>query len=124
MITESTPTRATQGEKQSQDSSEAHLGVLIVANILADASIERGKTYIRRRSIDSSRVSTAAKKFSTAEDIHDKDQVSTDEQIAKKLHDEEKERVAARAEQEKIDFEKALELQRQLDERKDIDDID
>ncbi|GJT64134.1 putative reverse transcriptase domain-containing protein [Tanacetum coccineum] len=98
VFTESTPTKATQGEEQSQDSSDAHLGVLSAAKILADASRER--------------------------DIHDKDQVSTDEQIAKKLHDEEKERAAAREEQEMIDFEKALKLQRQLDEREATNDID
>ncbi|GKE59689.1 hypothetical protein Tco_1498874, partial [Tanacetum coccineum] len=78
-------------------------------------------TYTRR-STNSSRVSTAAEIFSTAEDVQDKEQVSTDEQIAQKLHDEEMARVVAREEQERIDFEKALELQKQLDEKED--DID
>ncbi|GJS14515.1 hypothetical protein Tco_0408987 [Tanacetum coccineum] len=117
-------TEFTQGEEQSQDSFDAHLGVLSAAKILADASRERVKTYIRRRSNDSSRVSTAAGIFSTAEDVHDKEQFSNDEQIAQKLHDEEKARAATREEQERIDFEKALKLQRQLDEREDTDDID
>ncbi|GJT04375.1 hypothetical protein Tco_0838837 [Tanacetum coccineum] len=111
VFTEFTPTKATQGEEQSQDSSDAHLGVLSAVKILADASREREKTYTRRRrSTDSSRVSTAAGIFSTAEDVHDKEQFSTDEQIAQKLHDEEKARAAAREEQERIDFEKALKL--------------
>ncbi|GKG27950.1 hypothetical protein Tco_0406277, partial [Tanacetum coccineum] len=109
-FTEFTPTKATHGEEQSQESSDAHLGVLSAAKILADASRETVKTYIRRRSTDSSRVSTAVGIFSTAEDVHDKEQFSTDEQIAQKLHDEEKARVAAREEQERIDFEKALKL--------------
>nr|GEW24715.1 hypothetical protein [Tanacetum cinerariifolium] len=42
--------------------------------------------------------------------------------IAQKLHDEEVQKVTARDEQERADMEKALELQRQLDERED--DID
>nr|GEV56465.1 reverse transcriptase domain-containing protein [Tanacetum cinerariifolium] len=45
-----------------------------------------------------------------------------DEKIAQKLHDEEVRKVAARDEQKRGDMEKALELQRQLDERED--DID
>nr|GEU71003.1 hypothetical protein [Tanacetum cinerariifolium] len=45
-----------------------------------------------------------------------------DEKIAQKLHDEEVQKVATRDEQERADIEKALELQRQLDERED--DID
>nr|GFB04823.1 hypothetical protein [Tanacetum cinerariifolium] len=45
-----------------------------------------------------------------------------DEKIAQKLHDEEVRKVAARDEQKRCDMEKALELQRQLDERED--DID
>nr|GEW16578.1 hypothetical protein [Tanacetum cinerariifolium] len=40
-----------------------------------------------------------------------------DEKIAQKLHDEEVKKVTARDEQERADMEKALELQRQLDER-------
>ncbi|GKC60832.1 hypothetical protein Tco_1088430, partial [Tanacetum coccineum] len=39
-----TPTKVAQGEEQSQESSEAKLGVLSVAKILADASRERVKT--------------------------------------------------------------------------------
>ncbi|GJU01516.1 hypothetical protein Tco_1111854 [Tanacetum coccineum] len=76
VFTEVTPTKDTQGEVQCQDSSDAQLGVLNAAKILADASRKRVKIYTRRRkSTDSSRVSTAAGIFSTAEDIHDKDQL-------------------------------------------------
>nr|GEW25085.1 hypothetical protein [Tanacetum cinerariifolium] len=45
-----------------------------------------------------------------------------DEKIAQKLHDEEVRKGAARDEQERVDNKKALELQRQLDEKED--DID
>nr|GFC14313.1 hypothetical protein [Tanacetum cinerariifolium] len=41
------------------------------------------------------------------------------EKIAQKLHDEEVRKVTAKDEQERADMEKALELQRQLDERED-----
>ncbi|GKB60416.1 hypothetical protein Tco_0916602 [Tanacetum coccineum] len=117
-----TPTKIPQGEEQSQESSEVHLDVLSAAKILADASRERVKTYksyTRRRSTDSSRVSTAGGLFSTAKEI-----VNTDEEIAQKLNEEEMAKAAARKEQEGIDFEKALELQKQLDERKQTDNID
>ncbi|GJS51076.1 hypothetical protein Tco_0624438 [Tanacetum coccineum] len=96
-----TPTKAPQGEEQSQESFEAQLSVLSAAKILADASRERVKTYNRkRRSTDSSRDSTAGGLFSTAEEVQ------------------------AREEHERIDFEKALELQKQLDEREETDNID
>nr|GEW42315.1 hypothetical protein [Tanacetum cinerariifolium] len=45
-----------------------------------------------------------------------------DEKIAQKLHDEEVQKATARDEQKRVDMEKALELQKQLDERED--DID
>ncbi|GKF00576.1 hypothetical protein Tco_0023926 [Tanacetum coccineum] len=64
-----TPTKVTQGEEQYQESSEAQLSVLSAAKILADASIEKVKTYTRRRSTDSSRDSTAGGLFSTAEEV-------------------------------------------------------
>ncbi|GKC92256.1 hypothetical protein Tco_1157698, partial [Tanacetum coccineum] len=77
------------------------LGVLSAAKILTDASSKKVKTYTRRRrSIDSSRVSTIEGLFSTAEELQ------------------------AKEEQERADFEKALELQRQVDERKEAEDID
>ncbi|GKB85971.1 hypothetical protein Tco_0958243 [Tanacetum coccineum] len=108
-----TPTKVSQGEEQSQESSEVQLDVLSAAKILADASRERVKTYKsytrRRRSTVSSRDSTAGGLFSTAEEI-----LSTDERIAQKLNEEEMAKAAAREDQEKIKFKKALELQKQL----------
>ncbi|GJW35643.1 hypothetical protein Tco_0058563 [Tanacetum coccineum] len=95
-----------------------------LAKILADASRERVKTYTRRRSTDSSRDSTAGGLFSTAEEVQGKEQISTNEKVAQKLNDKEMARAAAREEQERIDFEKALELQKQLDEREETDNID
>ncbi|GJR10177.1 hypothetical protein Tco_0792829 [Tanacetum coccineum] len=95
-----TPTKVTQGEEQCQKSSEAQLSVLSAAKILADASREKVKTYTRRRSTDSSRDSTAEGLFSTAEEVQGKEQISTDIM--------EMARVAVREEQERIDFEKAL----------------
>ncbi|GJW54398.1 hypothetical protein Tco_0098483 [Tanacetum coccineum] len=118
-----TPTKVSQGEEQSQDGSEVQLDVLSAAKILADVSRERVKTYKsytrKRRSTVSSRDSTAGGLFSTAEEI-----LSTDERIAQKLNEEEMAKAAAREEQERIDFEKALELQKQLDEREETDNID
>ncbi|GKE97942.1 hypothetical protein Tco_0021293 [Tanacetum coccineum] len=111
-----TPTKVTQGEEQCQESSEAQLSVLSAAKILADASREKVKTYTRRRSTDSSRDSTAGGLFSTAEEVQGKEQISTNKM--------EMARAAAREEQERIDFEKSLELQKQLDERKETDNID
>ncbi|GJT01170.1 hypothetical protein Tco_0822339 [Tanacetum coccineum] len=100
-----TPTKVPQSEEQSQDTSEVQLDVLSAAKILAEASRERVKTYDRRRrSTDSSTVSTAGGLFSTAEKI-----LCTDERLAQKLNEEEKAKAAARKEQERIDFERALE---------------
>ncbi|GJS85474.1 hypothetical protein Tco_0752015 [Tanacetum coccineum] len=68
-----TPTKVSQGEEQSQESSEVQLDVLNAAKILADASRERVKTYKsytrRRRSTISLRDSTAGGLFSTAKEI-------------------------------------------------------
>ncbi|GKC66503.1 hypothetical protein Tco_1099101, partial [Tanacetum coccineum] len=87
-----TPTKVSQGEEQSQESSEVQLDVLSAAKILADASRERVKaykSYTRRRSTVSSR-------DSTAEEI-----LSTDERIAQKLNEEEMAKAAAREDQER-----------------------
>ncbi|GKD18062.1 hypothetical protein Tco_1207220 [Tanacetum coccineum] len=119
-----TPTKVTQGEEQCQESSEAQLSVLSVAKILADASKEIVKTYTRRRSTDSSRDSTTGGLFNTAKEVQGKEQISTDEKVAPKLNDKEMVRAAAREEQERIDFEKSLELQKQLDEREETNNID
>ncbi|GKF21365.1 hypothetical protein Tco_0070003 [Tanacetum coccineum] len=63
--------------------------------------------------------STVGGLFSTVEEI-----LSIDERIAQKLNEEEMVKAAAREEQERIDFEKALELQKQLDKREETDNID
>ncbi|GJU04971.1 hypothetical protein Tco_1121401 [Tanacetum coccineum] len=84
--------------------------------VTQDASREKVKTYTRRRITDSSKDSTAGGLFSTAEEAQGKEQISTDKK--------EMARAATREEQERIDFEKALELQKQLDERKETDNID
>ncbi|GJY08894.1 hypothetical protein Tco_0377079 [Tanacetum coccineum] len=87
-----------------------------------DASRERVKTYesyTRRRSTVSSRDNTVGRLFSTAEEI-----LSADERIAQKLNEEEMANATSREEHERIDFEKALELQKQLDEREETDNID
>ncbi|GJY39516.1 putative ribonuclease H-like domain-containing protein [Tanacetum coccineum] len=47
-------------------------------------------------------------------------QIGHDEELAQKLHAEELAKSTARQEQEKYDFEKALELQKQLDEREEV----
>ncbi|GJR36377.1 hypothetical protein Tco_1212061 [Tanacetum coccineum] len=119
-----TPTKVTQGEEQCQESFEALLSVLSAAKILANASKERVKTYTRRRSTDSSRDSTAGGLFSTVEEVQGKEQISTNEKVFQKLNDKEMARAASREEHERIDFEKALELQKRLDEREETDNID
>ncbi|GJW38915.1 hypothetical protein Tco_0064760 [Tanacetum coccineum] len=120
LVKKFTPTKVTQGKEQCQESSKAQLSVLNAAKILADASKEKVKTYTRRRSTDSSRDNTAGGLFSTAEEVQGKEQISTDEKVAQKLNDKE----MAREEQERVDFEKALELQKQLDEREETNNID
>ncbi|GJV88743.1 hypothetical protein Tco_1532681 [Tanacetum coccineum] len=95
-----------------------------LTKILADASSERVKTYKRytrrrRRSTVRSRDSTAGGLFSNAEEI-----LTTDEKIAQKQMEERNAKAVARKEQERIDFEKALELQKQLDKREETDHID
>ncbi|GKE52752.1 hypothetical protein Tco_1487908, partial [Tanacetum coccineum] len=115
-----TPTEVTQGEEQCQESSKAQLSGLNAAKILADTSREKVKTYTRRRSTDSSRDSTTRGLFSTAKEVQGKEHISTDEKVAQKPNDKE----MAREEHERIDFEKALELQKQLDEREETDNID
>ncbi|GJV65930.1 hypothetical protein Tco_1476758 [Tanacetum coccineum] len=113
--------RMTETEYEEVDY-EVQLDVLSAAKILADTSRERVKTYksyTRRRSTVSSRDSTARGLFSTAKEI-----LSTNKRIAQKLNEEEMAKVAAREEQERIDFEKALELQKQLDKMEETDNID
>ncbi|GJY25935.1 hypothetical protein Tco_0400661 [Tanacetum coccineum] len=101
-----TPLKAPQVKVQSQEMFKAELSVLSAAKILAETSKERVKTYNRRRSTDSSQVSTAAGLFSTAEDIQD-----TDEELAKKVQEEEQTKVLEQQEQERANLEAALNLQ-------------
>ncbi|GKC74003.1 ribonuclease H-like domain-containing protein [Tanacetum coccineum] len=101
-----TPTKVSQGEEQSQESFEVQLDVLSAAMILADASRERVKSY---KSYIKRRRSTAGGLFIIAEEI-----LSSDERIAQKLNKEEMAKTIAREEQEMIDFEKALELQKTI----------
>ncbi|GJZ07154.1 hypothetical protein Tco_0540947 [Tanacetum coccineum] len=101
------------------------------------------QTYIKRRR----RVSTARRQVSTANEIgstaseKEKDkgkalitepeppkkiektvqiQMSIDEELAKKILEEDQTRAMAEQEKERINFEAALELQRQLDEREEV----
>nr|GEV74338.1 hypothetical protein [Tanacetum cinerariifolium] len=59
-------------------------------------------------------VNTASKGVSAAEPA-----VFDDEEIAQKLHDEEVQKSAARDKQEKVDLERALELQKQYDDKEE-----
>ncbi|GJZ21243.1 hypothetical protein Tco_0558282, partial [Tanacetum coccineum] len=89
-----------QGEEQSQETSEVQLDVLSAAKILAEASRERVKTYDRRRrSTDSSIVSTAGGLFSTAKEI-----LCTNERIDQKLNEEEKAKLDERDDTDNIDW--------------------
>ncbi|GKE43333.1 hypothetical protein Tco_1470617, partial [Tanacetum coccineum] len=65
--------------------------------------------------------------FSTASPQNDDDEITLaktligyDEELAQKLHAEELAKIITRQEQEKYDFKKALELQKQLDEREEV----
>ncbi|GKB40089.1 hypothetical protein Tco_0885031 [Tanacetum coccineum] len=71
-------------------------------------------------------------RVSTTEDISESEppkkikkrvqvQVSIDEELAKKVFEEEQAKAKAEQEQQKFDFEIALELQRQLDEREEVE---
>ncbi|GJZ73159.1 hypothetical protein Tco_0637305 [Tanacetum coccineum] len=115
-----TPLKTPQVEEQSQETFEAELSVLSAAKILVETSKERVKTYNRRRrSTDSSQVSTVVGLFSTAEDIQD-----TDEELAKKVQEEEQTKVLEQQEQERANLEAALNLQKLFDqERKATGDI-
>ncbi|GKB93927.1 hypothetical protein Tco_0980064 [Tanacetum coccineum] len=111
-----TPLKTPQVKEQSQETFEAELSVLSAAKILVETSKERVKTYNRRRR------STAVGLFSTAEDIQD-----TDEELAKKVQEEEQTKVLEvleQQEQERANLEAALNLQKLFDqERKAADDI-
>ncbi|GKA34555.1 putative ribonuclease H-like domain-containing protein [Tanacetum coccineum] len=124
------------------------LGVFSAATSLTDAakrrrSVETAQTYTRRRisvSTSSGRVSNASRTVSTAgvkakdkgkaimqESVPSKKvkkrvqvQMSMDEELAKKVFEEEQAKAMAEQEQERINFEAALELQKQLDEREEV----
>ncbi|GJV71957.1 hypothetical protein Tco_1491952 [Tanacetum coccineum] len=135
------PHAADQGrfdDTQISDQPEEKLGVFSAVTVLADVarrrrSVENVQTYIRRRR----EVSTAKdkgkaimqeselpKKFKKRVQV----QMSVDEELAKKVFEEEQARfnaeqearLKAEQEQEMIDFETALELQKQLDEREEV----
>ncbi|GJV66887.1 putative ribonuclease H-like domain-containing protein [Tanacetum coccineum] len=122
------------------DQPKEKLGVFSTATALADAA--------RRRQISTADISTASDLDSTA-GVKEKDkgksimheseppkkikkrvqvQMSVDEELAKKVFEEEQARFnaeqearfKAEQEQERIDFETALELQKQLDEREEV----
>ncbi|GJV69776.1 retrovirus-related pol polyprotein from transposon TNT 1-94 [Tanacetum coccineum] len=114
------PHAADQGrfdDTQISDHPEEKLGVFSGATVLADVarrrrSVENVQTYIRRRREKRVQV-----------------QMSVDEELAKKVFEEEqarlmlknrKARLKAEQEQEMVDFETALELQKQLDEREEV----
>ncbi|GJS53194.1 hypothetical protein Tco_0626556 [Tanacetum coccineum] len=115
-----TPLKAHSVQDQSTSSYEAEVSLLSAAKILVEASTEKLKTYKKRRS---SKVGTAegtAKGiFSAAEDIQ-----GTDEEIARKVQEEEQAKAMEQQEQERRDLEVAKELQRQLDQGQETDDID
>ncbi|GJU67825.1 hypothetical protein Tco_1254084 [Tanacetum coccineum] len=93
--------------------------------ILIEASTEKIKTYKKRQR--SSKVGTAegtakgtAKGiFSTTEDIQ-----GINEEIARKVQEEEQAKAIEQQEQKRLDLEVAKELQRQLDQGQETDDID
>ncbi|GJX25282.1 hypothetical protein Tco_0231578 [Tanacetum coccineum] len=108
-----TPTKVPQGEEQSQNTFEVQLDVLSAAKILAEASRERLKTYDRRRrSTNSSIISTAGGLFSIAKEI-----LCTDERIAQKLNEKEKAKLDERDDTDNIDWNIVAEQiqERQLD---------
>ncbi|GJW59720.1 hypothetical protein Tco_0109055 [Tanacetum coccineum] len=81
-----TSLKTPQVEEQSQEMFEVELSVLSATKILVETSKKRVKTYNRRRrSTDSSQVSTVVGLFSTAKEIQD-----TDEELAKKFDQERK----------------------------------
>ncbi|GKC87759.1 hypothetical protein Tco_1148408 [Tanacetum coccineum] len=115
-------------ETQISDQPEEQLGVFSTATTLADAarrrrSVENVHTYTRRRR----EVSTASGGVSTANRLVSIADISTaselDSTAGVKAKDKGKaimHEAKAEQEQQKFDFETALELQRQLDEREEV----
>ncbi|GJY29102.1 hypothetical protein Tco_0404869 [Tanacetum coccineum] len=129
-------------ETQISDQPEEQLGVFNAATVLTDAarrriSVENVQTYIKRRrevSTGSGGVSTASRLVSTADISTASEFYSTAGVKAKYkgkaiMHEFEppkkikkrEARFKAEKEQERIDFETALELQKQLDEREEVE---
>ncbi|GKB38933.1 putative ribonuclease H-like domain-containing protein [Tanacetum coccineum] len=134
-------------DTQIYDLPAEQLGVFSVATSIADESkrrsVKTAQTYTRRRrsvSTGSGRVSTASRTVSTV-GVKAKDkrkaimqeseppkkvkkrvqvQMSMDEELTKKVFEEEQAKAMAEQEQERINFETALELQKQLDEREEV----
>ncbi|GJS45446.1 hypothetical protein Tco_0595567 [Tanacetum coccineum] len=128
-------------DTQISDQPEVQLGIFSAATALADAtrrrqSVENVQTYTRRRrevSTGSSEVSTASRLVSTADisttseldstaGVKEKDKgkaIMHESEPPKKIKKKET-RFKAEQEQERIDFETALELQKQLDEREEV----
>ncbi|GKA19670.1 hypothetical protein Tco_0699585 [Tanacetum coccineum] len=121
-------------DTQISDQPEEQLGVFSAATALADAarrrqSVENVQTYTRRSRLVSTadvkvkikgkaimQESEPPKKIKKRVQV----QMSVDEELAKKVFEEEQAKFKAKQEQEKSDFEIALELQKQLDEREEV----
>ncbi|GKA33270.1 hypothetical protein Tco_0719637 [Tanacetum coccineum] len=121
-------------DTQISDQPEEQLGVFIATIALADAarrrqSVENVQTYIRRRR----EVSTASRLVSTADistaseldsttgvKAKDKGKAIMHESDPPKKIKKREARFKAEQEQERTDFEKALELKKQLDEREEV----
>ncbi|GKE09409.1 hypothetical protein Tco_1412960 [Tanacetum coccineum] len=121
-------------DTHASDQPEEQLGVFSAAQVLTDASeqrrgVENVQTYTRRRSFRVSTgnggVSSASELVSTA-GVKAKDkgkavmQESEPLKKIKKFNAEQEARFKAEQEQEMIDFETPLKLQKQLDERKEV----
>ncbi|GKA78907.1 hypothetical protein Tco_0785444 [Tanacetum coccineum] len=119
------PHAADQGridDTQISDQPEEQLGVFSAATALADAarrrqSVENVQTYTRRsRLVSTADVSTASELGSIV-GVKAKDK---GKELAKKVFEEEQAKFKAEQEQEKSDFETALEFQKQLDKREEV----
>ncbi|GJR38634.1 retrovirus-related pol polyprotein from transposon TNT 1-94 [Tanacetum coccineum] len=95
---------------------EIDLGKGFTLQQLTPTKVTQGEEQYQESSEAQLSVLSAAKILADAS----REKISTDEKVAQKLNDEE----MTREEQERIDFEKALELQNQLDEREETDNID
>ncbi|GKF37741.1 hypothetical protein Tco_0114499, partial [Tanacetum coccineum] len=128
-------------EELDLDAGISLLGVFSTATARRRNSVENVQTYTRRsRLVSTADVSTASELGSTA-GVKAKDkgkaimqeseppkkiknrvqvQMSVDEELPKKVFEEEQAKFKTEHQQEKSDFEAALELQKQLDEREEV----